>query len=146
MMIDHHYGAIKMAELCDGRTVHPELQQMCESIRTSQAKEIATMQSWLQSWYGVTHAPELDRKMQKMVDDLSHLTGADFEKQFMTMMIEHHATAVRKGLDCLLKAYHADMLNMCAMMIGAQGDEIAQMRIWLCQWYSICDLDQKHQH
>lgn len=49
-MIDHHYGAVKMSELCDGRTVHPELQEMCDQIKSSQTEEIAMMQSWLQNW------------------------------------------------------------------------------------------------
>lgn len=141
-MIDHHYAAVKMAELCPGRTIHPELQQMCDSIESSQTQQIATMRSWLQSWYGTDHAPTLSPKMQRQVDQLSKLTGAGFEQQFMLMMIPHHATAILMATDALLRAYHADLLNMAAMMAGSQADEIAQMRLWLCQWYSICDLKQ----
>jgi uncharacterized protein (DUF305 family) len=141
-MIDHHYGAVKMAELCAGRTIHPQLQAMCDSIKSAQTEEIAKMRGWLQSWYGQDHAPQLDRRTQRQVDELSHLTGADFEKAFMAMMIEHHSMAARMAIDCLNQAYHPDMLNMCAMMLGAQGDEIAQLRIWLQQWYAINDLDR----
>jgi uncharacterized protein (DUF305 family) len=140
MMIDHHIAAMKMAELCDGRTVHAELQAMCDQIETSQRAEIAMMQGWLRDWYGVTHEPRLDTKARRQIEKLSRLTAAEFEKEFMMMMIEHHSMAIERGIECLQRAYHADAINMCAMMIGAQGDEIAQMRLWLCQWYQICDL------
>jgi uncharacterized protein (DUF305 family) len=142
MMIDHHYGAVEMSELCDGRTVHPELLAMCEQIRASQMQEIATMQSWLSTWYGISHEPMLSRKTQKQIEQLSMLTGAEFEKAFMAIMIEHHSMAAMMAVDCLNQAYHPEMLNMCAMMLAAQGDEIAQMRIWLQQWYGISDLDR----
>lgn len=142
MMIDHHYGAVKMSELCAGRTVHPELQAMCEQMHASQLEEIAMMQAWLKSWYGITHEPMLDRKMQRQVRALSGLTGAAFEKAFMSMMIPHHSMAVMMSLEALNQAYHPELLNMAAMMLGAQGDEIAQMRLWLQQWYGINDLDR----
>lgn len=142
MMIDHHYGAVKMAELCDGRTVHSALLDMCHSIKSTQTAEIATMQGWLQNWYGVTHEPQLNGKMRRQIDRLSTLTGAEFEKAFMSMMIMHHADALDMGRDALLQAWHADLLNMVAKMVGSQADEIVQMRLWLIQWYGINDLDR----
>lgn len=146
-MIDHHYAAIKMAELCEGRTVHPELQVVCEEIIAAQQQEISTMQSWLADWYGVTKEPELDRQAQRMIQHLAKLTGEEFEKAFMKSMIEHHSVAIVQSLECLHRAYHADMINMCSMMIAAQAEEIAMMRLWLCQWYQICDLEKgRHGH
>lgn len=142
-MIDHHYAAVKMSELCAGRTVHPELQELCDQIKAAQTEEIAQMQSWLQDWYGITYEPQIDRKTQRQIDELASLTGEEFEIAFMTMMIQHHAMAVTMGLDCLQQAYHPEMLNMCAKMIGDQGNEIALMRIWLEQWYGITDLSGK---
>jgi len=141
-MIDHHYGAVKMAELCDGRTVHNELLDMCQSIKTAQTAEIATMQGWLQSWYGVTHEPQLDRKTRRQIDQLSRLSGAEFEKHFMAGMIMHHEMAIDMGRDALLQAWHPDLLNMVAKMMGSQADEIVQLRLWLIQWYGINDLDR----
>ena len=145
-MIDHHFSGVKMAELCDGRTVHAELQEMCEEIKTAQLAEIATMQGWLLDWYGTTHDPVVDRKSQRQISQLSRYSGAEFEMRFMTMMSMHHAMAIESGAECLLRAYHPEMLNMCAMMIAAQGDEIAQMRLWLCDWHSVCELKTHHRH
>jgi len=143
-MIDHHFGGVKLAELCAGRTIHADLQQLCDNVKSAQSAEITKMQSWVQSWYGVTHEPELDRKTQRQIEELSKLTGADFEKAFMAVLIGHHAGAAKMAVDCLSQAYHPEMLNMCAMMLGSQGDEIASMRIWLIQWYGINDLDRNN--
>jgi uncharacterized protein (DUF305 family) len=142
-MIDHHFGGVKMAELCAGRTVHAELQAMCDQIKAMQSQEIATMRGWLQSWYGIDHTPELDQKTKRQLEELSALSGAEFEKAFMTMMAMHHAGAARDAVECLTEAYHVEMLNMCAMMLAAQGDEIVQLRLWLRQWYGINDLQHR---
>lgn len=143
MMIDHHFGAVKMSELCDGRTIHPELQEMCENIITNQTTEIQTMQGWLQSWYGMTYEPRLGQRGRKQVERLSRLDGEEFEKAYMSVMIEHHSVAAKMAINCLNEAYHAEMLNMCAKMLAMQGDEIVQLRLWLQQWYGIADPDRQ---
>lgn len=142
-MIDHHFGGVKLAELCEGRTVHAELQELCDQVKEAQSEEIVTMQGWLKEWYGMTHEPEVDRKTQRQIKALSKLTGEEFEKAFMAVLIPHHIMAGKMALDCLEEAYHAEMLNMCAMMLGNQGNEVALMRIWLIQWYGINDLDRR---
>lgn len=91
----------------------------------------------------MTHAPHLDRKTQRQIAHLATLSGEAFEKAFMATMIKHHSMAAMMAIDCLNEAYHPEMLNMCAMMLAAQGDEIAQLRIWLQQWYGINDLDHR---
>lgn len=142
-MIDHHFGAIKMSELCEGRTVHAELKEMCDMIIAAQSQEIATMQSWLRDWYGINEEPTLTRKALRQVEHLSGLTGEEFEKEYMSMMIEHHSMAARMAVDCLNQAYHPEMLDMCSRMLAAQGNEIVQLRLWLMLWYGIDDPSDK---
>lgn len=50
-MIRHHWSAIREAESCLANAEHPELLSLCESIRSTQLEEIATMQRWLEQWY-----------------------------------------------------------------------------------------------
>jgi len=141
-MIDHHFGGVELAKLCVSRAIHPELQKLCGDVSTAQMAEIAKMQGWLQSWYGITHEPALDGKTQRQIDVLSSMSGAAFEETFLAALIGHHIEAINMSVACLNEAYHAEMLNMCAMMLGSQGDEIATMRIWLIQWYGITDPDR----
>lgn len=144
-MIDHHFGAIKMSELCKGRTVHAELQAMCDNVIAMQSAEIEKMRGWLRSWYGQDEEPSLTGQARRDVERLSRLTGAEFEKAYMITLIEHHAMALMMGADCLQEAYHPEMLNMCAEMVAMQGDEIVQLRLWLMQWYGINDIgDREH--
>lgn len=135
-MIDHHTMAIMMAQMCLQKAVHPELRQMCEGIIASQSAEIQTMQSWLQQWYGISYSPQpSNAKMQKLM----RLNGAEFEIEFMEEMSEHHADAIRESTDCLLRAYHKELRDLCRNIITAQAPEINMMRTWLCEWHGECD-------
>jgi uncharacterized protein (DUF305 family) len=52
-MIRHHRMAVVMASQCVDRASHPQLQEACEDMITSQIDEIRTMQEWLCNWYGI---------------------------------------------------------------------------------------------
>lgn len=137
-MIDHHSMAVMMAEMCIDRAVHPELEQLCGQIKTAQMEEIAMMQSWLHDWYGISYRPQMKRGEQKKMDRLGRLSGAAFEIQFMQMMIKHHEKAVAEGMQCLDRAYHPELIEMCENIVQTQTEEIVQMENWLCEWYDIC--------
>ena len=49
MMIIHHQGAVQMAETEISEGTNPDAKALAESIKTSQTKEIATMQQLLQT-------------------------------------------------------------------------------------------------
>lgn len=137
-MIDHHAMAVEMAEICLDKAIHPELEAMCESIKTSQSQQIEQMQTWLQDWYGVSHEPEMTAGDMRQMEKLAALDGAEFEIEFMESMIRHHRKAISEGEQCLRRAYHPELLELCENIIEAQSAEIAQMDQWLCDWYDRC--------
>lgn len=137
-MIDHHAMAVEMATVCEQKAIHSELRELCTDIRTSQAQEISTFQSWLQDWYGVSHTPEMPPGHMQQMEKLAALSGAEFEIEFMESMIKHHRTAVRRAGHCQERAYHGALREMCEGMIEAQLLEIQLMQEWLCQWYQRC--------
>ena len=137
-MIDHHQMAIEMAEICLANAVHPELHAMCQDMVTAQSAEIRQMQSWLQDWYGINYTPAMKPGDEKMLERLGSMSGAEFELEFMEMMIKHHEIAIKESRKCLQKAAHTELREMCEQIIAAQTAEIAQLRSWLCQWYSNC--------
>jgi uncharacterized protein (DUF305 family) len=49
-MIDHHQGAIDMAELAESRAEHDEIKQLSRDIIRAQEAEIAQMHDWQQEW------------------------------------------------------------------------------------------------
>ena len=138
-MIDHHAMAVMMSDLCEGRTVHPELLEFCHQIKGTQMEEIATMQTWLESWYGVHHDPEMMPGAMQRMEKLAATTGAEFEIQFMKSMIRHHWMAVVKAQHCQEKAWHPELIAMCESIESTQEAEIELMGSWLCDWYGICN-------
>ena len=144
-MIDHHAMAIMMAELCLGRAAHLELRTMCTEIIAAQSEEIATMQTWLASWYGVSHAPEMTPGMENQMERMAEMSGAAFEITFMKSMIRHHWKAVVRASQCVDRAYHDELIDLCGEIIEAQVAEITQLRAWLCAWYGICQYGPKGQ-
>ena len=49
-MIDHHQGAIDMAELAESRAEHDEIKQLSQAIIRAQEGEIAQMHDWQREW------------------------------------------------------------------------------------------------
>lgn len=49
-MIEHHEGAIEMAELAASRAEHDEVKQLSRDVIRAQAQEIAQMQDWRHEW------------------------------------------------------------------------------------------------
>lgn len=137
-MIDHHAMAVMMGEMCVEKAVHEELRVLCEEIIAAQSQEIAAMQSWLQDWYGIGYEPEMTNGEMQRMHKLHELSGAEFEIEFMEIMIRHHEKAIREAEGCVERAYHGELVELCQNIIETQRAEIEQMEAWLCAWYSIC--------
>ena len=137
-MIDHHAMAVAMAMICTNKAVHPELEQLCENVITAQSAEIEQMQTWLRDWYGVEHEPEMTAGDERQMEKLAALNGAEFEIAFMRMLIRHHAIAIVRAQNCVRRAFHQELIQMCHDIVQAQTSEIQTLETWLCQWYGIC--------
>jgi uncharacterized protein (DUF305 family) len=139
-MIDHHAMAVEMANMCQTKAVHEDLLSLCERIATSQQEQIEMLTRWLSAWYHEEHQPNAEHEP---IQDLEALTGKAFEVAFMVQMIEHHRQAIDEASECLVRAYHPELLGLCRDIVVEQAKEIAQMRRWLCKWYRLCVL-RKH--
>ena len=136
-MIDHHFMAVRMAQLCVAKARHEQLRDQCAEIAKAQGEEIQMMRSWLRRWYGTDHKPKLGLSERVQLHELASAHGARFEIMVMEMFIDHHAVAIIRAEDCIHRAYHERLLEMCHMMVETQRAEIARMRSWLRAWYQI---------
>lgn len=110
-MIPHHAQAIRMAKLCPTNAVTPSLKVLCERIIVGQGDEIALMRTWLAdrnlpvppadaTHHRMTHNGQThDMLMPGMITEeqfaqLQRARGIDFERLFLTFMIQHHEGAV----------------------------------------------------
>jgi uncharacterized protein (DUF305 family) len=139
-MIDHHALAVERSRLCRERATNADLLALCADMVKTQKTEIATMQGWLREWYGESSTPRETPHGRRDTMHMASLDGAEFEKEFMTMMVGHHAVAIEQSAECLVRTSHGALTALCEDMTRTQATEIRKMRTWLCQWYRLCSL------
>ena len=141
-MPDHHNMAVEMSQICLGKTQRPELRALCQQVVTSQQREIGLLQGWLNSWYGLQKTSQMAKDDREMLDRLRAMSVAEFEKQYMIMMIRHHWSAVSHSGQCIERAHdlHRDLEALCESMVEEQVDEIRKLRDWLCSWFGNCNV------
>lgn len=141
-MIVHHQQAVDMAKLVKDRTNTEELLTIAGRIESSQADEIAFMQTWLKERGEPVedpmmkgHAEHMHHMMKGMAspDDLKALAtakGADFDRLFLTLMIAHHdgaLTMVEELLDEEGTAADPVLFQFVGDVEGEQKAEIGKM-------------------
>lgn len=110
-MIGHHAQALVMARLAPTHRASPAVRTLCARILNAQQDEIATMQRWLRDRRqtvpevhitGTTlmlHGPGYAMHMPGMLtpdqmQELDESRGQEFDRLFLTYMIQHHRGAV----------------------------------------------------
>lgn len=64
-------------------------------------------------------------------------SSAKYEIKFLKDMIAHHQMAVMMSEECMKRATHEELKDMCHKMAADQSEEIRQMRAWLQDWYQV---------
>ena len=110
-MIGHHGQALVMAALAPTHGASPTVQRLCARIINAQKDEIATMQQWLRDreqtvpevhitgTLMTVDGPEYTMHMPGMltpeqIRELDEVRDRDFDRLFLTYMIQHHRGAV----------------------------------------------------
>ncbi|MFE4412105.1 DUF305 domain-containing protein [Streptomyces sp. NPDC056821] len=137
-MIPHHQQAVLMARTAATRASSAEVKDLASRIEKAQDPEIETMSGWLESWGakvpsampGVDHSGHGD--MPGMMDGqdmnkLAKASGADFDRMFLTMMVEHHEGAVEMATTEKANGRYAPAKKTADDIITAQNAEIEEM-------------------
>ena len=110
-MIGHHAQAIIMAGWAPTHDASPTVRTLCDRIINSQQDEIVTMQRWLadrQQMVPDGRTPGMKMMMNgteqvmlmpgmlsaAQMTELDHAKGLEFDRLFLTFMIQHHRGAV----------------------------------------------------
>ncbi|KPP94049.1 DUF305 domain-containing protein [Erythrobacter sp. HL-111] len=105
-MITHHAQAVAMAQLARERTNTREIIAIAGRIEASQDDEIAFMREWLESRGEPTamampaghdhshHHVMMGMATPEQMQALAAAEGAEFDRQFLTLMIAHHEGAL----------------------------------------------------
>ncbi len=146
-MVPHHSQAVAMAELVPDRTDRPELNELAETIISTQNEEIEQMNTLLSDAGaepvegGMDHGgmTEGGMTMSGMMDDqqmqdLESAEGQDFELMFLDMMTAHHQGAIEAAEQVLDAGENPEVADLAEQIIEAQQAEIEQMATWKEQW------------
>jgi uncharacterized protein (DUF305 family) len=133
-MIEHHQGAIAMANQALNEASRPEFKTLAQAIITAQKAEVKQLQDWRASWYpGLADTGGMGMDMGDM--EVSGDANVPFDQRFITAMIAHHEGAIAMAKDAQQKAEHSEIKTLAQNIITAQEDEITQMQQWQREWF-----------
>jgi uncharacterized protein (DUF305 family) len=137
-MIAHHAQAIYMSRLAAGRNANPRVLKFATKIDQSQQAEIRLMQDWLlrnnqtapdsNSWRTMSMPGMLTAEQLATLDQSK---GAEFDRQFLNLMIQHHEGALKMVEDLLatpMAAQDVDVSVFANDVTTVQTAEIGSMR------------------
>jgi uncharacterized protein (DUF305 family) len=137
-MIAHHSQAIYMSKLATSHEANPRVLKLANKIDQSQQAEIRLMQGWLVankqtapdtgSWRTMSMPGMLTADQLK---ELDAARGAEFDKQYLTFMMQHHNGALKMVDDLLatpMSAQDVDVSVFANDVVTVQTAEIALMQ------------------
>jgi len=143
-MIPHHSQAVDMAKLATTNTTNPKILDLSGRIEKAQAPEIQTMNGFLTSWGmsaansggmggmgGMDHGSMGGMMSDTQMQQLGQARGAEFDRMFLTMMIEHHNGAVQMAQAEISSGQNTDSKKLAQTIIDAQRAEISEMNTLL---------------
>jgi len=144
-MIPHHHQALVMSALVPERTNRNELLAVAGRIEKSQADEIEFMKNWLAERGEVVPDPTAHGAMHmhhtmtgmatpEQMAELEAADGAEFDRMFLELMIEHHKGALTMVEDLLEQAgaaYEPVLFDFTTDITTDQTTEIERMVVML---------------
>ncbi len=148
-MIMHHAQAVEMTALIDSHTKNKELHTLGARISKSQSDEIGFMKRWLMArgeptTHTMHHMPGMDMSSHSMLMPgmlsatqmaaLKKATGEQFDRLFLTGMIQHHKgalTMVKDLFDTAGSGQDAELFNFVTDVDSGQRAEIRIMQTML---------------
>ena len=138
-MIAHHEQAIEMAEIALDPKVgaSPEVLDLATRIKGAQDPEVELMTGWLTAAGepvmmdgGDGHdMSSMDGMMTaEQMDSMAAMTGTEFDKTWLEMMIAHHEGAITQSETVKTEGSNADVLALADQIITAQQAEITEMQ------------------
>src|SRR6266576_4120020 len=152
-MIMHHAQAVEMTALIESHTVNKNLRSLGARISSSQSDEIKFMKRWLEArgepispMMPEMHGMDMSMDMSahsmlmpgmltaKQMEALKKAKGEEFDRLFLTGMIQHHSgalTMVKDLFDTAGAGQDAELFNFATDVDSGQRAEIRIMQTML---------------
>jgi uncharacterized protein (DUF305 family) len=137
-MIPHHESAIEMADIALDPAIGagPAIKDLATRIKAGQDPEIKQMTALLTGLDRPVMEAMTAEEMATMdgmvsmesMEALNTLTGAEFDKAWAALMIEHHEGAITMANEVKAAGSNAEVLKLADAILAAQQAEIAEMQ------------------
>ena len=131
MMIPHHEQAISMSETALKKSRNQEILNLSRQIKGLQSSETSQLTYWLKA---TKSSMTMDHDMHmsgmltvKELASLKRLTGTQFDRTFLQLMIKHHQGALEM-LNLIDDSKNAEALALAKAIKSAQSKEITSMK------------------
>jgi uncharacterized protein (DUF305 family) len=131
MMIPHHKQAISISETALKKSQNQEILKLSRQIKSLQSSEVSQLTYWLKATDS-SMTMDHDMKMSGMLtanelSSLKRLTGTQFDRTFLQLMIKHHLGALEM-LDLIDDSENAEAKALAKAIKSAQSKEITSMK------------------
>jgi uncharacterized protein (DUF305 family) len=129
MLIEHHQGAIRMAQREQAQGEDPKVKQLARDTARKQARELDQLQEIAQKYGAKPHMPEkMQQKQQQSEQMLQQAKGRDLDEQFLHQMIEHHQDGIAMVKASQPNLKDQKLRDLTQKMIKDQQEEIEKMQ------------------
>ena len=141
-MIPHHEQAVEMAEMVSRIEVSDEIVELADEIRAAQTSETAQMRRWMSEWnigvdphagHGGNSPDDHGMMSPDEMKALGAATGDDFERRWLTMMIEHHRGALTMAKAVIEGGSNPSVRALATAIVAGQTAEIDEMTALLAE-------------
>jgi putative membrane protein len=94
-MLSDGTAEVEIAKLARERAANPEVKQFAQMLIDDHTNA-GKLLTQVAATYGVQAQPQIDDKHKDLMDKLSKLRGADFDKEYMNAMVDDHEADVKK--------------------------------------------------
>ncbi|QQS60837.1 MAG: DUF305 domain-containing protein [Candidatus Moraniibacteriota bacterium] len=130
-MIEHHRGAMLLANQALKYTERKEMKELAGKVLTDEPLAIAELYEWKKQWYGD----------KKTVRDpvVSNLGTYDekFDLRFLNALIAHHEAGFIMTSDVKKKSSRTEILNNADVVDVFLSTTLKIFKDWRKEWYSI---------
>lgn len=135
MMYPHHEQAVDMADLVPTRSQNQQVLDLAANIKKAQDPEMTQISALLQ--HLGKPAPSADASMghgmpgimsPEQMSSLAALSGPDFDRMWLEMMINHHTGAIDMAETEQATGTNPEAKKLANSIISAQQSEIDQMK------------------
>jgi uncharacterized protein (DUF305 family) len=136
-MVPNRQMAVDMARLVLKSPKRPELRRLARAVVADGTREIATLRTWRERWYGSSATPDFMALEMRGMDLRAVQRAKDRDRAFLTRMIPHHLGSIEIAREAQRSAKHPQTQALARHVVREQQAEIMKMRGWLKRWYGV---------